>query len=72
MPVKHEERGRSTVKVLSVTQMKQQDGEWHNARGSQVCFQRILSEIKSILDSGTVHVWLFAMAWLSLCLGQSP
>lgn len=53
-------RGCSIVKVLSVTQMRQQEDERHNAKGSQVCFPRILSKIKSIPGSGTVQRSLLA------------
>lgn len=57
MPVKRTKSKRdcSIVKVLSVIQMRQQEDERHNAKGSRVCFQRILSEIKSIPGSGTVQ-----------------
>lgn len=54
-------RGCSIVKVLSVTNMRRREDEQHNAKGSQVCFQRILSEIKSIPGSGTVQRPLLAL-----------
>lgn len=35
--------------------MRQQEDERHDAKGGQVCFQSILSEIKSTPGSGTVQ-----------------
>lgn len=55
------ERSCSIVKLLSATQMRQCEDGRHNAKCNQVCFQWILSEIKSILHSGKFrgHFWLF-------------
>lgn len=75
VPVKHTKAKRDcrNEKVFSVPQVRQREDESHNVKDSQVCFQRILSEIKSILGSGSLksHFWLFAMARLCLCLGQA-
>lgn len=67
MPVKHikAKRGCRTVKAFSVPQVRQQEDEWHNVKDSQVCFQRILSEIKPLLGSGTVR-----KSCLAFCHGQ--
>nr|XP_009929908.1 PREDICTED: Bardet-Biedl syndrome 10 protein [Opisthocomus hoazin] len=57
MPVKHEERGRSTVKVLSVTQMKQQDGQcgafrrWASSGAEAVMKHLQSNDVKLLLSS---------------------